>query len=49
MVDAPKAEDLPLQTRIALLEAKVRMISIILKGAVIAIASSLIAFFFGYH
>jgi hypothetical protein len=48
MVDAPH-DDLPLLTRVALLEARVRLITIVLKGAVATIAAALIAFFFGYH
>jgi hypothetical protein len=48
MADAPP-DDLPLLTRIALLEAKVRLLSIVMKGAVAVIATSLIAYFFGFH
>jgi hypothetical protein len=49
VVDSPKPDELPLLTRIALLEAKVRLISIVMKGFVALIATSLIAYFFGYH
>lgn len=49
MVDTPRNEDLPLLTRLTLLEAKVRLMSIVMKGFVAVIATSLIAYFFGYH
>jgi hypothetical protein len=49
MVDTPKPDQLPMLTRISLLEAKVRLISIVLKGFVALIATSLVAYFFGYH
>jgi hypothetical protein len=49
MADAPKDADLPLLTRIALLEARVRLITIVLKAAVAVIVSSLLAYFFGFH
>lgn len=42
-------DELPMLTRITLLEAKVRLMSIIMKGFVAVIATSLIAYFFGYH
>jgi hypothetical protein len=48
MVDVP-TDDLPLQTRIALLEARMRLVVIVLKAAVGVIAASLLAYFFGYH
>jgi hypothetical protein len=48
MTDAP-TDDLPLLTRIALLEARMRLVVIVLKSAVGVIAASLLAFFFGYH
>jgi NifU-like protein involved in Fe-S cluster formation len=48
MADAPDG-DLPLLTRVALLEARMRLVVLVLKGAVAVIATSLIAFFFGYH
>jgi hypothetical protein len=48
MVETPQGDELPLLTRISLLEAKVRLISIVLKGATAIIATALIAYFFGY-
>jgi hypothetical protein len=48
MTDEPKPNELPMLTRITLLEAKVRLMSIIMKGFVAVIATSLIAYFFGY-
>ena len=49
MVDAIKPEDLPLMTRIALLEAKVRLISIVIKSFAGIIVMALLGFFFGVH
>jgi hypothetical protein len=51
MVYAPKSDgnELPMLTRITLLEAKVRLMAIVMKGFVAVIATSLIAYFFGFH
>ena len=42
----PTANDNGLMTRVALLEAKVRVITLALEGMIAAFAASLIAYFF---
>ena len=44
MVDTPKPDELPLLTRISLLEAKVRLLSIVMKWLVGGIVTTLIAY-----
>lgn len=45
MVDEPKAAELPLPTRVAILEAKVRLLSFVLKWLAGSIVTALIAYF----
>jgi hypothetical protein len=47
MTDAPNGKDLPLLTRIALLEARVRLIILVLEGMIVAGVTALIAYL--YH
>ena len=44
MTDAPKDSELPLPTRVAVLEAKVRLMSIVLKWLVGLLITSLLAY-----
>jgi hypothetical protein len=44
MVDAPKDTELPLPTRVAVLEAKVRLLSIVMKWLVGGLITSLLAY-----
>jgi hypothetical protein len=47
MVDTPKPEELPLPTRVAVLEAKVRLLSIVMKWLVGIMFTTLIAYALG--
>jgi hypothetical protein len=49
MVDTPKLDELPMLTRITLLEAKVRLIVIVIKSFVGVIVMALLGYFFGVH
>jgi hypothetical protein len=44
MVDNRAEQDLPLPTRVALLEARVRLIVLVLKGAIALIVSTMVAY-----
>jgi hypothetical protein len=46
MVDAPKPADHGLMTRVALLEAKVRILVVVVEGMIVAFVTALIAYFF---
>jgi hypothetical protein len=47
VVDTPKLDELPLPTRVAVLEAKVRLLSIVMKWLVAGVVSSLLAYVIG--
>jgi|SoimicmetaTmtLPB_FD_contig_31_4714607_length_540_multi_3_in_0_out_0_1 hypothetical protein len=47
MVDTPKPEELPLPTRVAMLEAKVRLLSTVMKWLVGLLITSLLAYALG--
>jgi tetrahydromethanopterin S-methyltransferase subunit B len=47
MVDTPKPEELPLPTRVAVLEAKVRLLSIVMKWLIGLMVTSLLAYVLG--
>jgi hypothetical protein len=40
-------KDLPVETRLALLEARVRLLVLVVEGMIVAAVTALIAYFFG--